>query len=351
MRATIRELCDLIGGHAADADTAEKEFTGLASLADAGPFDVAFYNNDRYADDLASTKAGALLVQAEFEAGSAPDDCALITVEDASKAFSQIAAAYFARPVPAPGVHPTAFVAEDAKLDRAKVAIGPNAIIESGAEIGDGSRIDGGAFVGRGARVGKDCTLYANATIHDGCLLGDRVILHSGVVVGSDGYGFDSSSGEHVKIEQLGIVQIDDDVEIGSNTSIDRARFGKTHIGEGTKVDNLVQIAHNVVIGKRCLIVAQAGIAGSTHIEDGVVVAAQVGIAGHLRIGSGVILAAQSGVAKSITEPGTYMGFLAVPGAEKLKQMANTRNLPKLIARVKELEKEVRDLRSGESKD
>ncbi|MEM0896462.1 MAG: UDP-3-O-(3-hydroxymyristoyl)glucosamine N-acyltransferase [Verrucomicrobiota bacterium] len=346
MRATLRELCDLTGGNAAGADATDKTFTGLASLADAGPFDVAFYNNDRYADDLAVTAAGALLVQPGFEGGLVPDECALVTVEDASQAFSQIAAAYFARSIPEPGIHPTAFVAEDVELDREKVTVGPNAVIESGAVIGDGTRIDGGAFVGRGARVGKDCTLYANATVHDGCLLGDRVILHSGVVVGSDGYGFDSSSGEHVKIEQLGIVQIDDDVEIGSNTSIDRARFGKTHIGEGTKIDNLVQIAHNVVIGKRCLIVAQAGIAGSTHIEDGVVVAAQVGVAGHLRIGSGVILAAQSGVAKSITEPGTYMGFLAVPGAEKLKQMANVRNLPKLIERVKALEAKVKEMES-----
>ena len=345
MRATVRELCDLTGGIAGDAESDETVFTGLASLADAGPSDVAFYNNDRYADDLAATKAGALLLLPDFDASSAPGETALIRVEDPSAAFSKIAAAYFTRPVPDFGIHPAAFVAGDAKLDPEKVYVGPNATVESGATIGEGTRIHGGAFVGSGARLGKDCTLYGNASVYDGCILGDRVIIHSGTVIGSDGYGFDSSSGEHVKIEQLGIVQIDDDVEIGSNTSVDRARFGKTHIGEGTKIDNLVQIAHNVVIGKRCLIVAQAGIAGSTVIEDGVVVAAQAGVAGHLKIGKGVILAAQSGIAKSITEPGTYIGFLADPAAERLRHMANTRKLPKLFARVKELEKEVERLR------
>ena len=346
MRATVRELSELTGADAGSANTKETEFTGLASLLDAGPFDIAFFNNDRYAEDLAGTKAGALFVLPDFDNAAAPDSTALLRIADPSKAFASVAAKYFSRPVPALGVHPSAVIADDAHVNREKVYVGPNAVVESGSTIGDGTRIHGGAFVGSGATIGGDCIIHANVTIADGCILGDRVILNSGAIVGSDGYGFDSSSGEHVKIEHIGIVQLDDDVEVGSNTSIDRARFGRTHIGEGTKIDNLVQIAHNVVIGKRCLIVAQAGIAGSTRIEDGVIVAAQAGIGGHLVIGKGVIVAGQAGVAKSITKPGTYVGFLADPAADRFKQMASTRKLPKLFARVKGLEREIEKLRN-----
>jgi len=187
-------------------------------------------------------------------------------------------------------------------FDAARVRIGPHAVIESGATLADGVDIGAGCFIGRNASIGAHSKLFANVTVHTGCLLGQRVILHSGVVVGADGFGYEFDKGRHRKVRQAGIVQIDNDVEIGAGTMVDRARFGRTWIGEGTKIDNLVQIAHNVTIGEHCIIVAQVGVAGSTKIGNYVTIAGQVGLAGHLRIGDRAVIAAQSGVMHSIPE-------------------------------------------------
>jgi UDP-3-O-[3-hydroxymyristoyl] glucosamine N-acyltransferase len=207
-----------------------------------------------------------------------------------------------------------------------------------GASIGDGTVICPNAVIQSGAVIGSDCRIGANVTIRERCILGDRVIIQPGAVIGSDGYGYEFLNGKHVKIDQVGIVEIGDDVEIGANTTVDRARFGKTLIGEGTKIDNLVQIGHNVIIGKHCLIIAQTGIAGSSKLEDYVTVAAQAGVVGHVTIGSKAILAARTGATTSLAGGITYAGMPALPISEENKLKAHVRRLPKLLARLKALE-------------
>ncbi len=193
-------------------------------------------------------------------------------------------------------------------------------------------------YLGHGAKVGADCQFAARVTLGARCTVGNRVVLHSGVVVGSDGFGFEFANGRHVKIPQTGIVQIDDDVEIGANTTVDRARFGRTWIGEGTKIDNLVQIAHNVVIGKHCILVAQTAIAGSSKLGNYVTMAGQTAVVGHIEIGDQCVVAARSGVSKNLGAKEIVWGSPAVPMREAKEQMAYTRRLPKLYARVKALE-------------
>ena len=217
----------------------------------------------------------------------------------------------------------------------------PIAVIEEGAILGNEVEVGAGCFVGRRTKLGAGTKLFANSTVHDQCILGERVNLHSGVVIGGDGFGYEFDKGRHRKVRQAGIVQIDNDVEIGAGTTVDRARFGRTWIGEGTKIDNLVQIGHNVVIGKHCIIVACTAIAGSAQIGDYVVIAAQSGIAGHVEVGSQATLAGRCGVTKSLPGGKTYLGFPAIPVAEEKRRLAGVNRLPQLTARVKELEQMV----------
>jgi UDP-3-O-[3-hydroxymyristoyl] glucosamine N-acyltransferase len=208
----------------------------------------------------------------------------------------------------------------------------------AGATVGDGSDIGPNAVISEDVVIGRDCRIMANASIRERCILGDRVILQPGVVIGSDGYGYQLSEGRHVKIDQVGTVEIGDDVEIGANTTIDRARFGKTLVGEGTKIDNLVQIGHNCTIGKHCLIVALTGISGSSRLCDYVTVAGQGGIAGHVTIGPRAVLSGRSGVTRSLPGDQVYGGNPAQPLRDEMKMQAHVRRLPKLIARLKALE-------------
>jgi UDP-3-O-[3-hydroxymyristoyl] glucosamine N-acyltransferase len=238
-----------------------------------------------------------------------------------------------------PGVHPSASVATSAVLNPEKTRIHAGAVIMDGAIIGDGSEIGPNAVIYEDAIIGENCQIRGNVTIAERCIIGSRVIIHPGTVIGSDGYGYEFSEGKHIKIDQVGIVVIGDDVEIGANTTIDRARFGKTVIGEGTKIDNLVQIGHNVIIGKHCLIVSQCGLAGSCCIEDYVTVAAQSGIAGHVTVGANTILAGRAGVTTNLTGGMAYAGKPAIPMKEDTKLQAHVRRLPKLLERVKALEK------------
>jgi UDP-3-O-[3-hydroxymyristoyl] glucosamine N-acyltransferase len=218
------------------------------------------------------------------------------------------------------------------------VCIGAYAVIEDGAQIGDRTVIGAHGYVGHEARVGADTFFHPRATLLARCILGDRVILHSGVVLGSDGFGYEFQGGKHVKIPQVGIVQVDDDVEIGANTSIDRARFGKTWIQQGTKIDNLVQIGHNVVIGRHVILCGQVGIAGSTKIGNNSVIGGQVGTAGHIEIGEGTTIGAQSGVSKTLAGKQIYMGTPAMPAREWKEQLAHSHGIPKLKKRIAVLE-------------
>ena len=257
-----------------------------------------------------------------------------------SLAFAQAMAAA-APPAPPfqPGVHPTAVVHPSCRFDPAATAIGPHVTIEADTAIGDGTTLGAGCFLGLGVQVGTGCLLHPRVTVLNRCLLGHRIILHSGVVIGADGFGFELVGGRREKIPQVGIVQIDDDVEIGANSCVDRARFGKTHIGAGTKIDNLVQIGHNVVIGKHCVIAAQTGIAGSTRLHDGVIIGAQSGITGHIELASGVTIGARSSAGKSLHQPGIYMGDHAEPMRRMLRIMAALHQLPELVQRLRRLEK------------
>lgn len=336
MALTLSELARWVDGNIVRGGL-DLSLTGMAALDAAGPGDVSFLGNEKYYAQFLTTKAAAVIVPTGVIEG--PENVALIAVENPSLAFATVVR-HFANATRewTPGIHPTAFVDPSAQLDATKVRVQAGAVILADVIIGDGSDIGPNSTISDGAVLGQDCRILSNVSICQRCVLGDRVTLHPGVVIGSDGYGYEFSGGRHVKIDQVGIVEIGDDVEIGANTTIDRARFGKTIIGEGTKIDNLVQIGHNCVIGKHCLIVALTGIAGSSRVEDYVTLAGQVGVAGHVTIGSKAILSARTGVTKSIPGGQVYAGNPARPIREDLKFNALLRRLPKLIERVEALE-------------
>lgn len=345
MKIALNELATFVGGTLKNGDPT-LEITGFASLNEAVPGDLSFFYDTRYNDRLLKTKASAVLVPADHAEMS--PQAAYIVVSDPSKSFELIVETYGFQPAPfEAGVHPSAVLAESVKFDAAKVSVGPNAVIEAGVELADGVEIGAGCFVGRNARIGSGSKLFANSTVHAECILGSGVILHSSVVIGGDGFGYEFSQGRHRKVRQAGIVQIDNEVEIGAGTTVDRARFGRTWIGEGTKIDNLVQIGHNVVIGKHCIIVAGTAIAGSAIVGDYVVIAAQVGIAGHVTVGAQATLAARCGVTRDLPGGQTYLGFPAIPASDEKRRLASINRLPQLQARVKELEAQIKS--SGSS--
>lgn len=310
----------------------------MAALDAASPHDVSFLGNEKYHAQFLETKAAAVIVPRGVTDG--PEDTALIAVENPSLAFA-VVVRHFAAAVRkfSPGVHPQASVDPSAVFDPEKIRIQAGAVVLAGVTIGDGSDIGPNSVISDDAVIGKDCRLMANSSVRERCVLGDRVILQPGAVIGSDGYGYEFSEGRHMKIDQVGIVEIGNDVEIGANTTIDRARFGKTIIGEGTKIDNLVQIGHNVIIGKHCLVVSQTGISGSTRLGDYVTCAGQVGIVGHVTIGDKATLTARTGVTTSLPGGQVYSGKPAQPMRDTMKLEAHARRLPKLIERVKALEK------------
>jgi UDP-3-O-[3-hydroxymyristoyl] glucosamine N-acyltransferase len=337
MNTTVAEIARLVEGRLLRGDSSAI-LTNFAALEQADEGCVSFFGNARYLEALRRTRAGLVLVP-EGEA-DAPLAGALVVVANPIIAFDRIVRSYGHLPPPfEPGIHANAFVDPGARVDAGSVSVGPNATIMKGASIGRGTRIGAGACICEGVEVGEDCVVAPNVTLCHGCIIGNRVILHPGVVVGADGFGFEFDQGRHRKIEQLGIVRIGDDVEIGASTTIDRARFGETVIGEGTKIDNQVQIGHNVLIGKHCIIVAQTGISGSTRIGDYVVIAAQSGVAGHLTIADRVTLGGRSGVISSIDEPGgTYFGYPARTLKEDRRDSMRVKQLGNLLRRVKDLE-------------
>lgn len=337
MRTTVAEIAELVEGTLIRGERS-LVLTNFAALDQADSSCVSFYGNTKYREQLKSTNAGLILVP---DAGvDAPEDSAIIVVGNPVVSFDRIVRKYGVTP-PAfvAGFSDAAFVDATAKVDPLSVSVAPNATVSAGAHIGRGTTIGAGTVIGHDVVVGEDCEIGPNVTICQGCVVGDRVIIHPGVVIGADGFGFEFVEGRHRKIEQLGIVRIGDDVEIGASTTIDRARFGETVVGEGTKIDNQVQIGHNCFIGKHCIIVAQTGISGSTRIGDYVVLAAQCGIAGHLFIADRVTCGGRSGVISSIEEPGgTYFGYPARPLKEDRREAMRIKQLGGLLKRVKALE-------------
>ena len=332
---TLQDLVEISGGELI-GDSA-LEITGAASLAEATNGEISFFGNRKYISMLRKTRASAVFVPADF---SEVIPAAQIRVSNPTKAFEQVALRLAPKRITfAPGVHPSAIVDPSAQLGE-RVSIQPHAVIEAGARIGDDTVIGAGSYIGHETIIGPACLIYPRVTIRERTRIGSHVIIHSGAVIGADGFGFEVVDGRQEKIQQLGIVQIDDDAEIGANTTIDRARFGRTWIQQGVKIDNLVQIAHNVVLGKNTIIVAQTGISGSTRVGERVTMAGQVGVVGHVEIADGTVIAAQSGVSKSIPG-GVWFGYPAGPIAEIKQQIAWIRGLGKLFARVKGIEKKL----------
>jgi UDP-3-O-[3-hydroxymyristoyl] glucosamine N-acyltransferase len=332
---TLKELAAMCGGEL--IGDPKLKIAGAASLGEAVSGEISFFADRKYIGLLRKTRASAVFVPPDFAETLA---AAQVRVSNPAKAFEQVVLEFAPEPITfAPGIHPSAIIGTGVRLGKG-VSIQPYVVIEDGSEIGDDTIIGAGSYIGHETSVGSKCLIYPRVTIRERSRIGSRVIIHSGAVIGADGFGFEMVDGRHQKIPQLGMVQIDDDVEIGANTTVDRARFGRTWIQEGVKIDNLVQIAHNVIVGKNSVIVAQTGISGSTRVGEHVTIAGQVGIAGHLEIADGAIIAGQSGIAKSIPA-GVWFGYPAVPFAQAKQQIAWIHRLGKLFARVKEIEKKL----------
>ena len=333
------ELAEKLGGELEGDGSVE--ITDLAGLNDAKTGDLTFLSNPRYASAVADTKASAIVVGDKWE-GQAP--CPSIKVSNPDKAFA-MAASLLGPKVspPAVGVHPNAVVADDADLGD-DVSVGPCAVIDSGVKLGARTVIGANCFIGSDTVIGEDCRFYPQSSTREGTVIGDRVMVHNGAVIGSDGFGNYREDGAWKKIPQVGIVEVGNDVEIGANVTIDRARFGKTIIGNGVKLDNLVQIAHNVKIGDNTAMAAQSGISGSTVIGKDVMLGGQAGVAGHLEVGDGSVVGAQAGVTKGVAGASFVSGYPAMPHKEAAKRHAHVARIPELKKKVRDLEKRIEEL-------
>ncbi len=338
MKFTLKEIAEIVGGELVGDPNIV--ITGISGIKEAKEGDITFLANPKYYSLMKTTKASAIITSKDVKNSSKP----IIRTNNPSWAFAKVVSLVAPKDVMHPqGIHPTAIISPSARLGR-DVAVGAYTIIEDEVDIGEGTIIYGGCYIGHHTRIGKKCLIYPNVSIRERIEIGNRVIIHSGAVIGSDGFGFATVRGVQEKIPQIGTVVIGDDVEIGANVTIDRARFDKTVIGKGTKIDNLVQIAHNVIIGENCIIVAQAGISGSTTLGKNVILAGQAGLVGHIHIGDGAIVAAQAGVTKSVPPNTKVSGYPAKPHDVAKRVNACVQRLPQLYKKVKELEKKIEEL-------
>lgn len=335
---TTAEIAAFIGAQRTTGATKQK-IRDIASLTAAGQGDLSFLGNAKYRPQVAASTATALLLPLDYTGEPKPDQVYLF-VENPSVALAKVCARIEQAlwPKPPPGIHPRAVVEPTAKVD-ATAHIGPLCVVEDGAQVGPGSVLQASVYVGREARIGEGCWLMPGVVLGAGCSLANRVRLQPGVVVGSDGFGYEFVKGRHEKIPQIGVVEIGDDVEIGANSTLDRARFSRTVVGEGTKIDNLVQIAHNVVIGKHCILCAQAGVSGSTTLEDYVILGGQAGLGGHITLGKGSKVGGGAGLASSISAGAYVNGTPAIPYMLERRIAVLQRRLPDLFKRVEALEK------------
>ena len=331
MTLTAAEIASHLQGQVVGDPATVLNSFAPADRAQAG--DLTFAENEGYFTRAEQSAASAIIVDGE----SVSTSKVLIRVSNARVAFAKALALFFPEPVLPAGIHPAAVVSPTAQIDPT-AHVGPHCVISERVRIGARAVLHGGNFVGADCRVSEDVVLFPNVTLYPRTELGQRVRIHAGAVIGSDGFGYVLDAGAHRKVPQIGNVILGDDVEIGANVTIDRGALGPTVIGKGTKIDNLVQIAHNVQIGENCLLVAQVGVAGSSKLGNHVVLAGQVGIAGHLSIGNRVTLAAQSGVMHNIPDGETWFGYPAQPNKDVKRQMVALRRLPELLKRVSEIE-------------
>jgi UDP-3-O-[3-hydroxymyristoyl] glucosamine N-acyltransferase len=320
------------------------EIVRMAPIEAAGPGDITFLANPKYRSTLSATRASAVILRPDAPA----PPCAALRHENPYLAFARALGLLMPPTRPAPGVHALAFVEPSVHVGR-DVYIAPFVSIAEGASIGDRTLIFPNTTVGKETVIGSDCVIHANVAVRERVTIGDRVVLQNGVVVGADGYGFvRREDGTHEKIPQVATVVIEDDVELGANTTVDRPAVGETRIKAGTKIDNLVQIAHGVSIGRNVLMAAQVGIAGSTHIEDDVMFGGQVGVGGHLTIGRGSVAVGQSGVTNSLDPGSMVAGYPAIDSREWRRSSAIFRRLPELKRRIEALEAKLGELKEGE---
>jgi UDP-3-O-[3-hydroxymyristoyl] glucosamine N-acyltransferase len=335
---SLADLADRLGAEVVGDGARLVE--GILPLDQAGAEHLSFLHNPKYVAQAAESRAGAILVESADELPGRD----LLVCPQPYLAVARALEIFHPRPTVELGIHPSAVVADDVQLGEG-ASIGPLVTVGRGVIIGDRTVIGAGCVVGDGVRIGSDGHLHPRAVVEDRCLIGDRCILQSGVVVGSDGYGFATVDGVHHKVPQVGIVVLEDDVEIQANTTIDRATMGETRIGRGTKVDNLVQLAHNVEVGEHCLLVSQCGISGSTKIGSHSVFAGQTGAAGHLELGAQTMVGARGAVMKSFPEAGNVLaGFPARPQKEWMKSQAAMQRIGVLRKRVQQLEKRLSEL-------
>jgi UDP-3-O-[3-hydroxymyristoyl] glucosamine N-acyltransferase len=338
MHKTLQEIADFVHGEIV-GDT-KIIITGVAGIKEAGEGDITFLANPKYLPLLEETRASAIITSKDIKNAKKP----IVRTENPSLAFAQVVS--LANPVqiklPA-GIHPSAVLGKDVSLGK-NVAIGAYTVIEEGVSIGDNTIIYAGCYLGPYAKIGAESIIYPHVSIRECVSIGSRVTIRSGTCVGSDGFGFITTEGIHSRIPQVGTVIVEDDVEIGANVTIDRARFDKTVIGKGTKIDNLVHIAHNVITGQNCIIVAQVGISGSTTLGNNVTLAGQVGVVGHIHIGDNAVVMSRSGVSKSIPAGTTVWGYPAKPQDVAKRVNACVQLLPKLYQTVTQLKKKVEEL-------
>ena len=322
------------------------QITGFAPADNARPGDLTFAEKESYFAAAEASNASAILVSEPFTSTKK----VLIRVKNARVAVARLLPLFFPPDEHAAGIHPSAVVSPSSQV-HPTAHVGPHCTVEAGVKVGARSVLMGGNHLGKNSQLGEDVCLFPNVVIYSRTQIGNRVSIHAGTVIGSDGYGYVLDEGRHRKMLQVGNVVIHDDVEIGANSAIDRAALGSTVIGQGTKIDNLVHVAHNVVMGRHCLVMGQVGFAGSTTLGDYCVIASQSGIAGHLKLGHQATVGAKSGVLRDIPDKGTVLGYPAFPDKQAKRQMIAMSQLPELIKRMRDLEKQVAALsvRSGVS--
>lgn len=343
---TVAEIATWLQGELVGEGTVQ--ISRVAKIEEAALGDLTFLANPKYEKYIVTTNASVVLVRRELDLQkfSRRASVSFIKVDDPYVAFLHVLKRLTPQVDPFPtDIHPSAFISKDAKLGHG-VCLGAHVVIGKGVTIGDNTRLSHGVVIGDGATVGSECLFYPNVTIYHGCRVGNRVTIHAGAVIGSDGFGFaPKKDGTYEKIPQLGIVTVEDDVEIGANCTIDRSTLGETVIGKGVKLDNLVHIAHNVTVGENTVIAAQSGIAGSVKIGKNVMLGGQVAITGHIEIADRSIILGRSGVTKSFTEPGkTYMGYPAKEQRKAHRMEAALRMLPEMMAEFSTLQQRVEQL-------